>query len=62
MKMPETRASEGAVLRLMYLVCAFAGINMQSGGSFLMSGMRELEEMLDRGGLTASRFSVAGVG
>ena len=49
MKMPETRAGEGTVLRLMYLVSAFAGINMQNRGSFLMSGMRELGESL-RGG------------
>jgi hypothetical protein len=42
MKMPETLAGEGAVLRLMFLVCAFRGINMQSGESFLASGMNEL--------------------
>ena len=46
MKMPETRAGEGTVLRLMYLVSAFAGINMQNRGSFLMSGMKELGEIL----------------
>ena len=60
MKMPETRAGEGAVLRLMYPVCAFAGTNMQNCGSFLMSGMRELEKML--GGWCLTALSVAGVG
>ena len=48
-KMPETRAGEGAVLRLMYLVCAFAGINMQSGARFLPSGMNGLEKSLAGG-------------
>lgn len=33
-KMPETRAGEGADLRLMNLVCAFAGNNVQNGPVF----------------------------
>ena len=32
----------GAVLRLMFLVCAFAGINMQNGARRIMFGMSEI--------------------
>ena len=36
----------GAVLRLMFLVCAFAGINMQNDRLFLLNGMRGVEKSL----------------
>ena len=43
-KKARERGPVGAVLRVMFVACAFGGINMQIGAIILPSGMNRLEK------------------